>query len=79
MDTADVYAGGAGEEMLGRLLRDRGARERVVPATKAGFSAGRGPHAGGSGAVHLHAALHGSLRRLATDRIDLYWLHVWAG
>jgi aryl-alcohol dehydrogenase-like predicted oxidoreductase len=49
----------------------------MVVATKAGFAAGKGVHTGGSGAKHLHAALEGSLRRLGTDYVDLFWLHVW--
>ncbi|RYE74054.1 MAG: aldo/keto reductase, partial [Hyphomicrobiales bacterium] len=77
VDTADVYAGGRSEEMLGSMIADRGLRDSLVVATKSGFSAGRGPHAGGNGAKHVHAALEGSLRRLGTDYIDLYWVHVW--
>ena len=77
IDTADVYAGGRGEEMLGAMIAARGNRDDLVIATKAGFAAGLGPHAGGNGAKHLHAAVAGSLRRLRTDYIDLYWIHVW--
>ncbi|TLU73730.1 aldo/keto reductase [Lichenicoccus roseus] len=77
VDTADVYAGGAGEEMLGAIIADRGRRDSLVIATKSGFATGRGPHAGGNGAVHVHAALDGSLRRLRTGHVDLYWVHVW--
>jgi len=77
VDTADVYAGGRSEEMLGAMIADRGLRDSLVVATKSGFSAGQGPHAGGNGARHVHAALEGSLRRLGTDYIDLYWVHVW--
>ncbi len=77
VDTADVYAGGRGEEMLGAIISDRGLRDQLVVATKSGFAAGNGPHAGGNGAKHIHAALEGSLRRLGTDYIDLYWVHVW--
>ena len=77
VDTADVYAGGRGEEMLGAIISERGLRDSIVVATKSGFAAGRGPHAGGNGAKHVHAALEGSLRRLGTDYIDLYWIHVW--
>ena len=77
VDTADVYASGRSEEMLGGFIAERGFRDRIVVATKAGFAAGNGVHAGGSGARHLHAALDGSLRRLRTDYVDVYWLHVW--
>jgi aryl-alcohol dehydrogenase-like predicted oxidoreductase len=79
IDTADVYAGGASEAMVGRFVTERGLRDRLVLATKAGFAAGAGPHAGGCGAKHIHAAIEGSLRRLGTDYVDLYWLHVWDG
>ena len=79
IDTADIYAGGRSEEMVGAFTADRGARDALVIATKAGFAAGRGPHVGGAGAKHLHAALDGSLRRLRTDHVDMYWLHVWDG
>ncbi len=77
IDTADVYAGGRGEEMLGAMIAERGLRAQLVVATKSGFSTGKGPHAGGNGSKQIHAALDGSLRRLKSDFIDLYWVHVW--
>lgn len=78
VDTADVYSGGASEEMLGRFIAERGLSDRMVVATKAGFpSEGGHPHVGGNGAKHIHAALDGSLRRLGTDHVDLFWIHVW--
>jgi aryl-alcohol dehydrogenase-like predicted oxidoreductase len=77
VDTADVYSGGRSEAMLGAFIAERGLRDRIVLATKSGFAAGHGPHEGGNGAKHVHAALHGSLRRLGTDYVDLYWVHVW--
>ncbi|KQO65396.1 aldo/keto reductase [Methylobacterium sp. Leaf88] len=79
VDTADVYAGGEGEAMLGRFIRASGMRDGIVLSTKSGFATGNGPHAGGNGAKHVHAALEGSLRRLRTDYVDLYWVHVWDG
>lgn len=90
IDTADIYAGGQSEEMVGRFIRDTGSRDEIVLATKFGFNGsasplaasggGRGnPHAGGAGAKNIHRALDGSLRRLGTDHIDLYWMHVWDG
>jgi aryl-alcohol dehydrogenase-like predicted oxidoreductase len=79
IDTADVYAGGESEAMIGRFLAERGLRDQLVLATKSGFATGAGPHAGGNGAKHIHAALDASLRRLGTDYIDLYWVHVWDG
>jgi aryl-alcohol dehydrogenase-like predicted oxidoreductase len=77
VDTADVYAGGRSEGMLGSFIADRKLRDQITVATKAGFAAGHGVHTGGNGAKHLHAALEGSLKRLRTDYVDLFWIHVW--
>jgi len=78
VDTADVYAGGRSEELVGQYVADRRLRDQLVLATKFGFNARPGnPHAGGNGRKHIHQALEGSLRRLQTDYVDLYWLHVW--
>jgi aryl-alcohol dehydrogenase-like predicted oxidoreductase len=77
VDTADVYSSGRSEEMVGNFVTERGLRDNIVLSTKSGFAAGLGPHAGGNGAKHVHAALNGSLKRLQTDFIDLYWVHVW--
>lgn len=77
VDTADVYAAGRSEEMLGKFITERKLREQIVIATKAGFSAGQGVHTGGNGAKHIYAALQGSLGRLRTEYVDLFWIHVW--
>lgn len=78
VDTADVYSGGESETMLGRFLRDSGKRDRMVVATKSGFSRTAGnPLAGGNSARNIRDGLEGSLRRLGTGHIDLYWTHVW--
>lgn len=78
IDTADVYAGGRSEELVGGYIADRNLRDKVVLASKFGFSGGPGnPNAGGNGRKNIHRALEGSLRRLKTDYLDLYWLHVW--
>ncbi len=77
VDTANVYASGRSEDMLGEFIAERSMRDQLVLATKAGFATGNGPHAGGNGAKHVHAALEGSLRRLRTDYVDLFWVHVW--
>ena len=79
VDTADVYAGGRSETLVGQFVADRGLRDRVVIATKSGFYNGPkgNPNAGGNGRKHVRAALEGSLRRLGTDYVDLYWAHVW--
>jgi aryl-alcohol dehydrogenase-like predicted oxidoreductase len=78
LDTADGYTGGTSERIIGEHLRRRSLRDRVVLATKFTFSAVPGdPNAGGNARKNIHRALEGSLRRLQTDYIDLYWLHAW--
>jgi aryl-alcohol dehydrogenase-like predicted oxidoreductase len=78
VDTADVYSGGESERMLGQFLADSGMRDRLVVSTKSGFSRAQGhPLHGGNGAFNIRQGIEGSLRRLGTDRIDLYWVHVW--
>jgi aryl-alcohol dehydrogenase-like predicted oxidoreductase len=77
IDTADVYSGGRSEEMIGAFMAERKLREQIVMATKCGFGVAK--LRGGNGAKHIHAALHGSLKRLQTDYIDLFWVHVWDG
>src|SRR5215471_20353183 len=78
IDTADGYTAGHSEEMLGKFISDRGIRDRIVLATKFTFNAEAGnPNAGGNGRKNVYRAIEGSLRRLKTDYIDLYWLHAW--
>ncbi|PSJ43394.1 aldo/keto reductase [Allosphingosinicella deserti] len=78
VDTADVYSGGESEAMLGRFIADRGNRDRMVVATKAGFPRSQGtPLAGGNSARNIRDGIEGSLKRLGTDFIDFYWTHVW--
>lgn len=76
IDTADVYAGGESERILGRLLADGDARSEVLVATKAG-ARGEGPLAVGTSRRRLLDALDGSLRRLRTDHVDLWQVHTW--
>ena len=73
VDTADVYSDGASEEILGAALR--GLRDRVVLATKAYGKMGKGRNDAGLSRYHLIRACEASLRRLDTDRIDLYQIH----
>ena len=72
-DCADVYAGGRSEEVLGRLIAD--CRDEVILATKAYFPSGKGPNDRGTSRYHLVRAVEASLRRLGTDRVDLFYLH----
>src|SRR5690348_127651 len=75
IDTADVYTNGTSEQFIGKFMRERNARDHVVLATKYSFNAAPGdPNAGGNGRKNLLRALEGSLRRLQTDYIDLYWV-----
>ncbi len=71
LDTADVYGGTKSEEFLGRILAGR--RERVALATKFGMEVARGRR--GAAPAYVRRALEDSLRRLRTDRVDLYQLH----
>ena len=90
VDTADIYAGGVSEEFVGRFIKDTRSRDEIVLATKFGFNGSRSPlaaaqdragnpHAGGAGSKNIHRALEASLKRLGTDHIDLYWMHIWDG
>lgn len=72
-DSADVYSGGAAEEVLGQAIKGR--RDRVLISTKATFRSGEGPNEVGSSRQHLIPAVEGALRRLGTDYIDLFQLH----
>src|SRR4051812_41552034 len=78
IDTADGYAIGKSEELTGSYIREMNLRNRVVLATKFTFNTSEGnPNAGGNGRKNVYRALEGSLRRLGTDYVDLYWLHAW--
>ncbi|MFT3787215.1 MAG: aldo/keto reductase [Tepidisphaeraceae bacterium] len=73
IDTADVYAKTDTESILGDALV--GVRDRVVLASKGGMKVGEGPNDIGLSRFHLVRAVENSLKRLKTDRIDLYYLH----
>lgn len=72
-DCADVYAGGESERILGKLIAPH--RDSLVLASKAYFPTGSGPNDRGGSRYHLISAVEASLRRLGTDRIDLFFLH----
>jgi 1-deoxyxylulose-5-phosphate synthase len=75
IDTANVYNDGRSEETLGQALK--GLTDKVVLATKFSFPRKRGPNTWGASRYQLMQAVEQSLRRLQTDRIDLYYTHRW--
>jgi len=78
VDTAVNYAGGRSEELLGEIMAETKTRERLVVATKFTVATVPGdPNSGGNGRKNILSSLDLSLRRLRTDYIDLYWLHMW--
>ncbi|MGC8976952.1 MAG: aldo/keto reductase [Candidatus Ratteibacteria bacterium] len=74
IDTADCY--GESEEIIGRILKETGKRNKVILATKFGWYMGDGPNDYGGSIKHIIEACEASLRRLKTDYIDLYIIHV---
>ena len=77
VDTADVYGqDGLSERVFGRWIAERGVRERVVVATKGRFRMGPGPNGTGASRMRITQAIDASLKRLGTDRIDLYQIHM---
>lgn len=78
IDTADVYAKGRSEELIGEFVAERNLRDRLVLGTKFTWNLEHGnPNAGGNGRKNIYRALENSRRRLKTNYIDLYWLHFW--
>ncbi|MGV9900403.1 aldo/keto reductase [Streptomyces tendae] len=73
LDTAEVYGPYINEELLGRAIKGR--RDEVVLATKFGLVSHSGRPGPDSTPANIHTAVDGSLRRLGTDRIDLYYQH----
>ena len=74
-DTADIYAYGDSERILGKVLKGR--REKVLIATKVGSRMSPRPDDAGLSRGHIADSCEASLRRLGTDRIDLYQIHCW--
>ena len=75
IDTAEIYGPYANEELVGRAIKGR--RDEIVLATKFGFvsHAGEGPGVLDSSPANIRTAVEGSLKRIGTDRIDLYYQH----
>jgi aryl-alcohol dehydrogenase-like predicted oxidoreductase len=78
IDTANFYTNGTSEKFLGEFMQ--GHRESVVLATKYSLAVpGNDPNAAGNHRKNMMQAVEASLKRLQTDYIDLYWVHVWDG
>ena len=76
VDTANLYTNGQSESFLGEFME--GHRESVVLATKYSNAApGTDPNAAGNQRKNMLQAVEASLKRLRTDYIDLYWVHIW--
>ena len=76
IDTADLYTNGTSERYLGEFMASD--RERIVIATKyTNSAAGLDPNAAGNHRKNMMQSVEASLKRLKTDYIDLYWLHIW--
>ena len=73
IDTADVYAAGRSEEIVGKALKNR--RQKALVATKVRFRTSDGINAEGLSRMHVTEGVHSSLRRLQTDYLDLLYLH----
>ena len=72
-DCANVYAGGRSEEILGRLIKSN--RDELIITTKFYYRAGDDINARGASRFHIRQAIEASLKRLQTDRIDIYFIH----
>src|ERR1700676_1967930 len=78
IDTANFYTGGTSEQLVGEFIK--GHRDSVVLSTKYSSAApGNNPNAAGNHRKSMMQALEASLKRLQTDYIDLYWVHIWDG
>src|SRR5580693_8428248 len=78
IDTANFYTNGTSETFLGEFMQ--GHRESVVLATKYSLAVpGNDPNAAGNHRKSMMQAVEASLKRLQTDYIDLYWVHIWDG
>jgi aryl-alcohol dehydrogenase-like predicted oxidoreductase len=75
IDTADVYADGRSEEIIGEALKGR--RDNVVLATKVRFPTSQDPNDAGLSRRHIIAGCEASLRPLGTDYVDLLYVHMW--
>lgn len=77
IDTANIYSRGDAEIVLGEALKGR--REEVLVFSKVRSPMGKGPNDAGASRAHIMRQIDGTLRRLQTDWLDLYWIHQWDG
>ena len=75
IDCANVYGFGESEELVGRVVRRLGVRERLVLTSKVGQSMGEGANRGGLSRRYVMAEIDHTLRRLQTDYLDVYFMH----
>lgn len=75
IDTANVYAGGRSEEIIGKAIK--GKRSELVIATKVRGRVGKGPNDEGLSRFHIQRSVEASLKRLQVDHIDLLYMHTW--
>jgi 1-deoxyxylulose-5-phosphate synthase len=76
-DTANIYASGSSEEIIGRALKDYANRDEIVLATKVWGQMRPGPNGGGLSRKAIMSEIDNSLKRLGTDYVDLYIIHRW--
>ena len=80
IDTAINYTNGTSESFVGEFIRDAKIREQLVVATKYSLTTNpNDPNAGGNHRKNMMQSVEKSLKKLGTDYIDLYWLHIWDG
>ncbi|NML31847.1 aldo/keto reductase [Paraburkholderia antibiotica] len=75
IDLADFYSTGAGEEVVGRILKRLTRREEIIVTTKVGYDMGAYQNAGGHSRKHIMDGIDGSLKRLGMEYVDIYMLH----
>lgn len=75
IDLADFYSAGAGESVVGNVIKRIANRDELVILTKAGYPIGEGKNNSGHSRKHLMDAIHGSLTRIGSDYVDIFMLH----
>ena len=76
-DTANLYAKGDAEKVLGKAIRDK--RQDMTIASKTGTPVQGGPNDGGATRANIETTIDETLKRLGTDYLDLYYIHIWDG